>query len=82
MATRNERRRRAKAKQKAFLAAAKAHQVAEIVRANMAKPIERNYYAGTISSVYTGGFAARANGGASPTRSFNGRIVRGKLVRS
>lgn len=62
MATRNQRRRRAKAKAIAFVAAAKAHQVAAIVQANKARPIERNYYVGTTSSVYRGEFAARARG--------------------
>ena len=58
MATRHERRKRAKAKRETTLLglaqAQRAANIAKIVRDNLSRPIERNYWAGTTSPAFTG----------------------------
>jgi hypothetical protein len=66
MSTRHQRRKAAKVnaqrKLEGLAQAARSANIAKIVRDNKSRPIERNYFAGTTSSVYAGGFAARARG--------------------
>lgn len=56
MSSRHTRRKAAKAKAlakaEALAQAARAYERAQIVRANLSKPIERNFYRGCISGVY------------------------------
>lgn len=84
MSTRHERRKRAKKnaerKLEGLAQAAIAARTNAIVRANMAKPIERNYYAGIRSSVALCESAGARHGGHSRTQVRLGKIVKGKFI--
>lgn len=58
MANRHQRRKRAKAKREQILIglaqAERSRQISEIVRANKAKPIERNYYPAVSNTAMIG----------------------------
>lgn len=64
--TRNQRRKASKARQiekSVRLAYAERNmQIAAIVRNNLSRPVERNYFRGCTSDIYNGSSAARAVG--------------------
>lgn len=83
MSSRHTRRKRSKAKQAekllALAQAERSRRIAEIVRENLSKPIERNYYPtsnmGRLASMSHRGLVT-----GSRTFSREGKIVRGKFV--
>lgn len=84
MSTRHERRKSAKLRSERKLLglaqAARAAQVAAIVRDNKSRPIERNYYAGIQSCVTMCANSGARKGGGFAAQSRQGRIVQGKFV--
>ncbi len=72
MSTRHERRRKAKAaladKLERLATAERARRNGEIVRANLSRPVERNYYAGIRSSVVSIVEHGALSGGFQKTR--------------